>query len=193
MVTSAPRPPPYPVPVNVEFKARHPDPEGLLPALEALGATLHGVDRQQDTYFHAPQGRLKLREGTVEVHLIHYERPDQAGPSRSDVALYRPEDAPALRAVLTAALGVRLVVAKTRHIYYAGNVKIHLDAVDGLGTFIEVEAIDADGSRTEADLLAQCSRFMLALGVADTDLEPRSYSDLLGTLPPSAHAPHTRT
>jgi adenylate cyclase class 2 len=59
------------------------------------------------------------------------------------------------------------------------NVKIHLDRVEGLGSFLEIEAIDADGSRTEAELLAQCEAFMAAFGVADADLEKQSYSDLL--------------
>ena len=164
---------------NVEIKARCTDPARVRSLLEAAGAHFHGIDRQRDTYFPVPNGRLKLREGRIENHLIHYRRPDQAGPKRSDVLLFDTTPDSALKPLLTAALGVRIVVEKRRAIYFIGNVKFHVDAVDGLGAFVEIEAIDRDGSRSEADLLAQCRSFMDALDIAETDLVERSYSDML--------------
>lgn len=147
--------------------------------LDGMGSRLVGTDHQVDTYFRVPEGRLKLREGNIENSLIHYLRPDQSGPKTSDVLLYRVAPDPALKAVLERALGVLVVVDKQREIRFVDNVKIHLDTVQGLGTFLEIEAIDADGSRTEAELLLQCQAFMEAFGVSDDDLVERSYSDLL--------------
>lgn len=165
--------------LNVEIKARCLDHDAVRSVLDGMGSRLVGTDHQVDTYFRVPVGRLKLREGNIENSLIHYLRPDQSGPKTSDVLLYRVAPDPALKAVLERALGVLVVVDKRREIRFVDNVKIHLDTVQGLGTFLEIEAIDADGSRTEAELLAQCEAFMAAFGVADADLEQQSYSDLL--------------
>lgn len=165
--------------LNVEIKARCADHDAVRTLLDGMDSRLVGTDHQVDTYFRVPVGRLKLREGTIENSLIHYLRPDQSGPKTSDVLLYRVAPDPALKAVLERALGVLVVVDKRREIQFVDNVKIHLDTVDGLGTFLEIEAIDADGTRTEAELLAQCQAFMAAFGVSDADLVERSYSDLL--------------
>lgn len=164
---------------NVEFKARCADPEAARAALRTHGAEGPVHDHQVDTYFRVPSGRLKLREGTVERALIHYARPDTAGPKRSDVTLCpTPADATALKQVLAAALGVAVVVDKRREIYRAGNVKLHLDEVAGLGTFVEVEAI-ATEDQPEPTLHAQCSAWLDALGVRPEDLVAGSYADLL--------------
>lgn len=172
-----------PTHLNVEFKARCADLDAARTTLLRLGATGPDVDHQIDTYFHVPSGRLKLREGTVEHALIHYERPDTAGPKRSDVTLCpTPEDASALKAVLTAALGVAGVVDKRREIYWAENVKLHLDRVEGLGTFVEVEAIALQGQPEEV-LREQCEGWLRALGVGEGDFVGTSYRDLVaGTL-----------
>ncbi len=166
--------------LNIEFKARCADLDRARAALADEGATGPDVDRQVDTYFRVPNGRLKLREGTVERALIHYDRPNTPDPKRSDVTLYPTgANASALKAALAAALGVRVVVDKRREIYFVGNVKVHLDRVAGLGTFVEVEAIADDTHPTEAVLRAQCERLLDALGVAPDDLVAVSYSDLL--------------
>jgi predicted adenylyl cyclase CyaB len=166
--------------LNVEFKARTTDLDAARTILAAENATGPDVDHQIDTYFRVPHGRLKLREGTVERALIHYDRPDTHGPKRSDVTLYPTgEDASALKAALTTALGVLAVVDKRREIYFVGNVKVHLDRVERLGAFIEVEAIADDTHQTEAVLRAQCEHLLDAFGVAGSDLVAVSYSDLL--------------
>ena len=171
-----------PAALNVEFKARCRDLEGAQQILEALGARFAGLDHQRDTYFAVPQGRLKLRQGTVETALIHYERGDTPGLKRSHVTLYHPADAPALLQVLSAALEVDVVVEKWRRIYFVDNVKIHLDRVAGLGTFVEVEAISTSDEPDADALHAQCEAFRLKLGVEAEDLLSASYSDLLRAL-----------
>ena len=165
--------------LNVEIKARCADHDVVRAALQHLGSRKVGLDRQIDTYFRVPNGRLKLREGTIENSLIHYDRPDQSGPKTSDVLLYRVDPDPSLKAVLSRALGVLVVVDKQREIHFVDNVKIHLDVVEGLGTFLEIEAIDSDGSRTEAQLQAQCEAFMAHFGVSSRDLMNESYSDMM--------------
>jgi adenylate cyclase class IV len=185
--------------VNVEIKARCADPAAAQATLLKLGARLVGPDHQTDTYFRVPNGRLKLREGQIENNLIFYDRPDQDGPKRSDVILYGTRPGSDLKALLTAALGTLVAVEKRREIYFvevsdvdvpgdpeaairAGdreNVKVHLDTVTGLGSFVEIEAIDLDGTLGPALLEAQCRRLMERLGVSEADLVPASYSDLL--------------
>ena len=165
--------------LNVEIKARCADHSVVRSALASMSSRLVGTDHQEDTYFRVPVGRLKLREGSIENSLIHYVRPDQSGPKTSDVLLYRVAPDPALKAVLERALGVLVVVDKQREIHFVDNVKIHLDTVEGLGTFLEIEAIDADGTRTKAQLQQQCEAFMDAFGVQEADLMEISYSDML--------------
>ncbi len=83
-----------------------------------------------------------------------------------------------LYAVLTTALGVRAVVDKEREIYYLGNVKVHVDDVRGLGSFLEIEALDATGQRSEKELEAQCRALMTEFGVSERDLVAASYGDM---------------
>lgn len=165
--------------LNIEIKARCDDLDAIRTVLQAEDADFIGEDRQVDTYFRVPDGRLKLREGTIERSLIHYDRPDQEGPKPSDVTRYEPDAPAGLKDVLTAALGVWVVVAKRREIYFIDNVKIHLDRVDGLGTFVEIEAIGRDASADPAALRAQCETYMDRFQLTADALVADSYSDLL--------------
>ncbi len=165
--------------LNVEIKARATDHRHVRAILKERKAHRVGEDHQTDTYFNVPEGRLKLREGTIENTLIFYRRSNIAGPKKSEVLLYRVDPDPALKEVLAASLGVKVVVSKRREIWFDQNVKIHLDDVDGLGLFLEIEAIDSDGSRDEAELTTQCRQFMELFEIAEQDLVEISYSDLL--------------
>jgi predicted adenylyl cyclase CyaB len=170
--------------LNVEVKARLADPARARAALRAAGAVCKGTDRQVDTYFRCPRGRLKLREGDIENALIHYHRPDEPGPKPAQVTLYAAPAPARLRELLTRALGVRVTVAKARVIHFLRNVKVHVDDVAGLGTFLEIEAVDADGTIGAARLLAQCRDTMRRLGVRQEDLLRGSYSDMMLGRPP---------
>ena len=165
--------------LNVEIKAKARDRATIEAYLKEHNADFRGVDHQVDTYFTVPAGRLKLREGNIENSLIFYNRPDQAGPKTSEVHLYHPQETPKLRAVLSAALGSWQTVSKDRAIYFIDNVKFHLDRVEGLGEFIEIEAIDADGSLGQQNIHAQCEHYIKAFGIKEEDLLEQSYSDLL--------------
>ncbi len=164
---------------NVEIKANCPDPGHVREVLRNLESDFKGVDHQIDTYFHCASGRLKLREGNIERALIHYRRSDQAGPKRSDVTMFEIQSSGELKTLLIRALGVLVVVEKKREIHFVGNVKIHLDEVEELGNFVEIEAIADEKTNSEAALRAQCETFMERLGVMPEHLIERSYSDML--------------
>ena len=165
--------------LNVEIKARCADPAVIRAVLRDRGADFRGTDHQIDTYFAVPNGRLKLRAGKIENNLIHYHRPDQAGPKPSEVRLYRPTNGEALGRLLQAALDVKVVVDKQREIYFIDNVKFHLDNVAGLGTFVEIEAIDADGGIGAERLYEQCRHYLTLFGIQADELLRHSYSDML--------------
>ena len=165
--------------INFEFKARCPDiekPEALLKEYHPL---FIGIDRQIDTYFHVPNGRLKLREGTIENSLIHYDRTNNAAAKQSNIILYQHQPDKNLKEILTKALGVKTVVDKQRKIYFIENVKFHFDTVNELGNFVEVEAIDTDGSIGIVKLKEQCNRYIQLFGINDDQFIAESYSDLL--------------
>jgi predicted adenylyl cyclase CyaB len=165
--------------LNFEFKAKTIDLPGAEYRLLALNPRFAGTDHQIDTYFNVPKGRLKLREGSIENALIHYQRSDIQGAKQSNVWLYQHQPDPALKQILIQALGVKVVVDKKRKIYFLDNVKFHFDHVQELGTFIEVEAIDAEGTIGLEKLQEQCHLYASLLEVKETDYIAESYSDLL--------------
>ena len=169
---------------NVELKARCDRPDETRRILIQAGAVSHGIDRQTDTYFVAPRGRLKVREGTIENALIAYERPDQPGAKPCDVTMTElsPAEAAGMREILEKVLPVKVRVVKQREILFLGTIKFHLDRVEGLGSFVEIEAQSRGGAPDRATLQAQAAEWQVRLGLAADSLEPRSYSDLL--LPP---------
>lgn len=167
------------MPLNFEFKARCSDIIKAEQTLLQKQPRFVGEDHQIDTYFNVPNGRMKLREGNIENALIHYIRQNAAGAKQSDVLLYHHQPAPQLKQILTTALGVKIVVDKRRKIYFIDNVKFHFDSVAALGTFLEVEAIDHDGSISIETLKEQCHFYAALLGVQEHDYMTGSYSDML--------------
>ena len=164
--------------VNVELKARDPDPEATLARCAALGATDHGTLAQRDTYFMARRGRLKLRDGDDESELIAYRRPDSAEPSESTYVRAAVSEPDALTEALDAALGTVVVVSKRRRLFLWEGVRIHLDEVEGLGSFVEFEAVLPDaGDLAEAQ--AKVARLRAELGIDDDALVSTGYADLL--------------
>ncbi len=164
---------------NIEIKARTKRQNEIRRILEELGAVIRGIDHQTDTYFQVPRGRLKLREGTIENSLIYYDRPHIAGPGRSDVAMAHPGDAKALKEVLARSWGILCIVKKRREILFIDNAKFHIDEVDGLGGFVEIEIIDKNDAIDLRSLHAQCYHYMEVLGVTEPELVACSYADLI--------------
>ncbi|MES2849557.1 MAG: class IV adenylate cyclase [Bacteroidota bacterium] len=165
--------------LNIEFKARSNDVLAAENILLQHNPTFIGEDHQTDTYFNVTTGRMKLREGNIENALIHYERENTAGSKSSQVLLYQHQPDKNLKAILTKALGVKAVVDKKRKIYFIENVKFHFDTVQNLGTFIEVEAIDKDGSIGKEKLQEQCDFYAAIFGIKQEDFMAVSYSDMI--------------
>ena len=165
--------------LNVEIKARSNNADFARQWLISNGADFKGTDHQTDTYFKVQEGRLKLRQGNIENSLIHYKRNNQTGPKDSQVTMAQVPNGKELKAVLEKALGLLVSVAKEREIYFIDNVKFHVDTVPGLGNFLEIEAIDSDGSIGKEKLLEQCEYYMKQLTIHKEDLVSSSYSDLL--------------
>ncbi len=146
---------------NVELKARLADLAAARKIAQRLATEHLGVQQQVDTYFHCPHGRLKLRKiDSRTAQLVWYSRPDEAGAKASDYLLVDVPD-PAPETGAFRALGVLVVVAKRREIFLHHNVRIHLDEVSGLGTFLEFEAVldpSIDDTRGRAEVAALASR-----------------------------------
>jgi homotetrameric cytidine deaminase len=185
---------------NIELKAIDPDPERSLATVRALNAEDKGVLRQRDTYFRTRAGRLKLREEEPGgATLIQYDRPDAAQARESRYRLSPVPEPDVLRASLDEALGTLVVVDKARHLFLWEGVRIHLDTVEGLGSFVELEGV----APAESDLAAEhekVARLRDELGIGEVLTD--SYSDrLLGSealvaaareAMGRAHAPYSR-
>lgn len=165
--------------LNVEIKARCDQPGHIRKILNEHNADYKGTDHQIDTYFDVPEGRLKLRQGTIENNLIFYRRDNQTGPKVSNINLVPAEHPEKLYVLLDNALGTRIIVNKQREIYFIDNVKFHIDTVKVLGNFVEIEAIDEDGSIGEKKLTEQCQKYLELFDISEDQLVAHSYSNML--------------
>jgi adenylate cyclase class 2 len=165
--------------LNIEIKAKSENQAEIRNILQSRKAEYKGTDHQIDTYFNVENGRLKLREGNIENNLIHYIREKKKGPKQSKVILFKSEPNSTLKGLLTAAIGVLTVIDKQREIYFVENVKFHIDTVKELGTFIEIEAIDKDGTIGKEKLLLQCEYYLDLFKIPKNNLISVSYSDLI--------------
>jgi adenylate cyclase class 2 len=168
------------MPINIEIKAHCSDLDKVRAILADAGARRVGLDHQIDTYFTVPAGRMKLRQGTIENNLIFYSRQDGLAPKTSEVLLSPTSDGESLRILLSKGLGVLCVVDKRREIYFHGNVKLHVDEVEGLGGFVEIEVIEESDDIDVPEMQALCESWMLRLGIVPEHLIANSYSDMLG-------------
>ena len=166
--------------LNVECKARAADLEVTARRCLAIGAEPRGDLHQRDTYFAPARGRLKLREeGPETAVLIAYRRPDTTAEVESRYVLAPVTDPAATIEALDGALGTTVVVTKRRRLFMYENVRIHLDDVEGLGTFVELEGVVArDGSDRDATV-ERVARLREELGITDEALVAVGYCDLL--------------
>ena len=166
---------------NLELNARCRDLQRAAQASLSLGATRAGELRQLDTYFHFAHGRLKLRETEGSgAELIAYERADDPAFRGSDYYVIPVSHPAEMKAALAKKLGVRGEVRKRRELFLWHNVRIHLDDVAGLGTFIEFEAVLSPAGDDEAISLERLAKLKAALAIRDEDRIAVSYSDLAG-------------
>lgn len=175
---------------NVELKARCADVEDAERRALAAGAVRTAVLSQRDTYFAAPRGRLKLRverrepwpglpgEDALTAELVHYERADAAAARESAYELLPVDDPDTVRATLDERLGTTVDVLKTRGLLLWRGVRIHLDDVDGLGVFVELEAVVGPAGDA-AECAAKVAELRRILAIADRDVEAQGYAQLL--------------
>ena len=164
---------------NVEIKARVADPPATRRLVERIAGRPPETLVQTDTFFRVERGRLKLRElSGASAELIYYQRPDRAGPKESRFERTVVPDAPALRELLASALGVCGRVSKRRLLYRVGRTRVHLDEVEGLGDFLELEVELEQGEPAGAGV-AEARRLMSRFGIAEDALVPEAYVDLL--------------
>lgn len=167
------------MPRNVEIKARLRDLEHVAAIAGQLANTAPEVIVQEDVFFPCETGRLKLRIFNAQrAELIYYCRPDHAGPKTSTYQITPTSDPSGLRAALAEAYGVRAVVSKTRALLLVGRTRIHLDRVDSLGDFLELEVV-LDEDEPIAAGQAEAENLMTKLGIGPDDLVADAYVDLL--------------
>jgi predicted adenylyl cyclase CyaB len=167
------------MPSNIEIKCYARSFEEIARRAQALSDTPVETVLQEDIFFHTPQGRLKLRILSADVgQLIYYIRPNEAGPKRSDYHLSVTSDPGNLKHVLELAYGIRGIVRKRRSLYLVGQTRVHLDEVEGLGQFMELEVVLRDGE-TDAEGQAIAEGLLASLGVERSDLLEGAYIDLL--------------
>ena len=167
------------MPSNIEIKARVADPARQRELAARLARTPPTLLRQQDTFFPCAHGRLKLRQlSESRGELIAYQRADVVGTKQSDYLIYPTATPAALRATLASALGVGVVVTKTRLLFLVGQTRVHLDEVEGLGDFLELEVVLTEG-QTAAEGHYIAREIMAALEVGEADLVDCAYADLL--------------
>ncbi len=164
---------------NIELKARLGDIDAARAIAEAIATERLARQHQVDTYFHCQTGRLKLRQiDGLSAQLVWYSRPDEEGPKASDYRLVPVANPETLKAALSAALGVRVVVDKRREVFLWHNVRIHLDEVTGLGSFLEFEAVlgpQVDDEKGRGQLKKLTEKF----AIVPADRLPGSYADML--------------
>jgi len=165
--------------INIEIKARTSDPGRVRDLLTGNHADFKGIDQQTDTYFNVPEGRLKLRQGNIENALIYYTRSNQAGPKQSNCEVWPAADSNGLKSILENSLGILVTVTKTREIYFINNIKFHIDTVEELGNFIEIEASNKTADISSEKLREQCQHFIELLGIREEEMIAHSYSDML--------------
>ncbi|XP_015428572.1 PREDICTED: uncharacterized protein LOC107185414 [Dufourea novaeangliae] len=166
---------------NIEIKARINDPELIISITKQLTDSACIVIKQHDTFFKVDEGRLKLREfedGTGE--LLYYRRVNILGPKlcNYEKTVLDPEACIGIRKILTASNGCIGIVKKTRKLYMVGQTRVHIDEVDGLGNFMELEVVLSDEEDVETgEKIAQ--DLMTKLNIKNEDLIPDAYIDLL--------------
>jgi predicted adenylyl cyclase CyaB len=167
------------MPRNVEIKARIESVDALLPRVQAIADSGPSEIFQDDTFFSCPTGRLKLRAfSETNGELIFYQRPDNAGPKESFYVISPTASPNALREVLSLAYGQCGRVRKHRTLFMVGRTRIHLDDVEQLGHFLELEVVLSDGESIQ-DGIEITHALLVRLGISPQQLVEGAYVDLL--------------
>jgi len=168
---------------NIEIKARIDSVESILPLAAKIASEGPAEILQDDTFFPCPNGRLKLRAFSEhEGQLIFYQRSDSAGPKESFYIISPTSSPDTLRQALAFAYGEGGRVRKHRTLFLVGRTRVHLDRVEGLGDFLELEVVLADGELNETGI-SVAHDLLEKLAVSPLQLVEEAYVDLLAKLP----------
>ena len=171
------RSPPSPVPKNLEIKVPLASTTAAVRTARRIGGRDQGVLHQDDIYYRVRKGRLKLRIINHRAgELIYYQRPDTKGGRQSDYSIVPVPDPDLMDAVLRSAFGVRGVVKKHRRLFLYKNARIHIDTVEGLGTYLEFEVVMNAGKAQARRMLVYLTQ---VFGVRKETTTAGSYADLL--------------
>jgi predicted adenylyl cyclase CyaB len=167
------------MPRNIEIKAWIDSVDALLPRAQAIANGGPTEILQDDTFFQCPNGRLKLRAFSETAgELIFYRRPDRAGPKESFYVISPTASPDTLREALSLAFGQSGRVRKHRTLFMAGRTRIHLDRVEGLGDFLELEVVLSADESSEAGVKI-AHELLATLGISPQQLIDGAYIDLL--------------
>jgi adenylate cyclase class IV len=164
--------------INLEIKIPVDDLDGLRLLAGKAGATFRGTLRQTDTFFEVTRGLLKLRviEG-AQAELISYERPETPGSRVSSYTVYPTGDPDLLHDVLSRCLKRGVRVRKRRDLWMWGGTRIHLDDVEALGTFVELET--EGNTRSHEAMKEEHEQVMAFLKLDRNRAVPGSYAGML--------------
>ena len=164
---------------NIEIKARINNYNNIRDLVEKYCGSPIEIDNQVDTFFNTSNGRLKLRvSDSSKSALIYYNRPNTIEPKQSDIAITFTDEPDTLKDVLAKSLGVAGTVKKKRSLYLYGQSRIHLDNVEGLGNFIELEVVLKEG-QTVIEGISIATDLMEKFYVQKKDLIDVAYVDLI--------------
>ena len=164
---------------NVEIKARIESIDAMAAKVATLADAGPTEIPQDDTFFACDRGRLKLRaRSAADGELIFYRRADQAGPKESFFVIAPTASPDSLREALSLAYGQAGRVRKHRTLYLVGRTRVHLDRVEELGHFLELEVVLSDDEPVQAGI-EEAHALMAALGIAAAQLVEGAYVDLL--------------
>ena len=165
------------MPKNLEIKCKYASLPKARKIAHRIGATAKGTLAQTDTYFKVKSGRLKLREiDGREFELIYYQRPNKRTSRYSDYTIIAVKDPRPVKALFASLLGISTIVSKKRTLFLFKNARIHIDAVRGLGTFMEFEVIVKFGKRQAKTLMDD---LMSEFEIGKKELLAGSYSDMI--------------
>ena len=167
---------------NIEIKASVLNRENLVALIEQVADSGPVAIRQDDTFFRCSNGRLKLRQlSPNHGELIYYNRPDTSGPKESFYIITETTEPEQLRKTLDLALGVTARVRKKRLLYMYGVTRIHVDEVEGLGDFVELEVVLGDSDTFEmGQKIAE--ELMILLDIKAGELLIGAYVDMISEI-----------
>ena len=164
------------MPTNIEIKVKVNDLDAIEKIAQSINAKFIGLINQVDTFFDIPTGKLKLREFSDRpAELIFYDRKG-TDKWRSDYIIADISDTKNLKKILSILFDTKVIVSKTRKLYMYETCRIHLDTVENLGTFLELESVIIDDEQKANELFEKLYR---EFKIHKEDTIRFSYSELL--------------